>query len=309
MTIVLGLTFAFLLPVIGSIALVWAMLATAAWHRVRGAWMAVLAIGIPALPFALYNFLLFTNDDFWSGVYGAMQNQMPAPPPWFLPIYLGVVVLPALWALVTVWKGARPDLRILAVAALVTLVWMYLPVSFQRRAGLPATMLLALLGGAALASGWLSQFRRVSLAIVGLGLVETAVAYALIIGAAVGHSPWPVNAVPEDQARLAEWLAPRVSRDDVVLAPTEFSAFLASRIDGRVSAAEAGTSTRNWLQKREWVQTYFSQTTSLDDRRALERQLGNPTWLVVPPTFVPSPAWVRTTQQAGLVVYFRRAVE
>jgi hypothetical protein len=290
---------------VGSIALVWAILATAQWEHVRGAWIGVIAIGLVALPFAAYNVLEFSFDEFWSGVYGAAQNQMPAPPPWFLPFYLGVVVVPSVWALATVWKSPRRELRLLAVAAVVTLVWMYLPVSFQRRAGFPATTLLALLGGAALASGWLARYRQLPLAVIWLGVAETALAFALIVAAALGRGPWPANGLPEEQAQLAEWLAPRVGREDVVLAPTEFSAFLGSRIDGRVSAAEAGTSTRSWLQKRDWVRTYFGQTTGPDDRRALERQLGNPVWLVAPTTFVPAPTWVRTSERGGLVVYFR----
>ena len=305
-TVSLGLVFPFLLPVVGSAALV-TRLFVAIHDRRFGSLVAdLLAVAVPAAPFVIYNGLLLTFDPFWSTIYGPVQNHMPSPPPWFLPVFLGVVSIPGLWGLVGAWRSGRRELQLLALVALVMLAWMYVPVNFQRRAGLALPVILALLGAWALAAPWMDRLRIVRVGLVALGLLETVLVLGLMALAATGTGPWPAHALPREQFELVEWLAPRVGPNDVVLAPRTFSAFLGSRVAGRVSSSDAGSSTRDSQQKQGWVAEYFSPTTSREDRRFLERRLGDPVWLVAPITIVvDDPAWVRTTSRDDLVVYFR----
>jgi hypothetical protein len=261
-----------------------------------------------AVPFVSYNLLLFSLDPFWSAVYGASQNQMPSPPLWFLPIYLGVVSVPGAWAAAHWWRSGSFPARIVVLSLLGVLVWMYLPVSFQRRSGLAVEPMLAVLAASVIARGWLarSAWRRT---LLGIGLADSAAMLVFIFAAAFGQGPWPSQGLPAGEARLADWLAPQIAADQLVLAPPDFSAFLVSRSHGRIAYADAGTSTRDYEQKRNLVAAYYAPETPSARRSELEVSLGNPDWLVTPETqVIADPRWERWQSGGGLVVYRRIAL-
>jgi hypothetical protein len=303
--VALGVVYPFLLTVaLTMIALAYGYVwyGTRRWRTVAGGLALSAAL---AFPFVFYNLLLFSLDPFWSAVYGASQNHMPSPPLWFLPIYLGVVSVPGAWAAVRWWRGGSFAARIVVLGLVGMLVWMYLPVSFQRRSGLAGEPLLAVLAASVIAQGWLarSAWRRTLLSI---GLADSAAMLVFIFAAAFGQGPWPSQGLPAGEARLAEWLAPQVAADQLVLAPPEFSAFLASRSHGRVAYADAGTSTRDYEHKQGLVTAYYAPQTSAGRRSELEVSLGYPDWLVAPESQVMvDPRWGRWQSGGGLVVYRR----
>jgi hypothetical protein len=305
-TLIEGLVFPFLLPVIVSAVLASLIFEIRSRSQLKARLSEAILVGTVASPFVIYNGLLFTFDPFWAAVYGPSQNYMASPPPWFLPAFLGIAVIPGVWGMLNGWRSHRRELQVLAVITCCTLAWMYIPVSFQRRAGVELPLLLGLLGAPVVVAWPIFRRRAWRATFIGLGLAETAVVVLLTILAAAGVGPWPSNSLPRNDFELVEWLAPRVGPADVVLAPKTFSAFLASRISGRISSSDAGTTTLDWPQKQRWVEEYFSPTTSVEDRRFLERRLGDPNWLVAPRTFVANdPNWIQAAARENLVVYFR----
>ena len=144
---ILGLTLVhpFNAPMLVSVLVVHAALTG------RRAWPAAVVAALAAAPTALYSLLLFQFDPFWSGTYG-VQNLMPAPPPWSLPLDFGLVLLaaPLAWPVVRRWPAERRRLLLLWVGF--GLLWMYAPVPYQRRFAFGVQPALAVLGAVGLRS-------------------------------------------------------------------------------------------------------------------------------------------------------------
>src|SRR5205085_12281846 len=122
----LSLVHPFNVPVLVSV-----LVAHALWNGRRW-WPAAAAAIAASVPILVYNALLFTTDPFWSGTYG-VQNLMPAPAPWAVPFDLGTPLLaaPLAWPVVKTWPVERRRLMLLWIG--LALVWLYVPVPYQRR--------------------------------------------------------------------------------------------------------------------------------------------------------------------------------
>src|SRR5207248_9214508 len=122
----LSLVHSFNTPVLVSV-----LVAHAVWTG-RRAWPAAIVAAVAAAPMALYSILLYQTDPFWSGTY-SLQNLMPSPAPWLLPLDFGLVLLaaPFAWPRLRSWPLERRRLILLWV--LVGVVFMYAPVPYQRR--------------------------------------------------------------------------------------------------------------------------------------------------------------------------------
>jgi hypothetical protein len=224
----LSLMHPFNLPVLLSVLAV-----HAAWsgrHWWPGAAIA-LAAGAPILA---YDFVLFTFDPFWSGTYGT-QNLMPAPTPWALPVDLGIVLLaaPLAWPVVKTWPSEQRRLLLLWVG--LALVWLYVPVPYQRRFAFGVHPALCVVGAVGLLRLHARVHRRLVNYVLAVAITATPVlVYVALIGSAESNFPSEVYLWSRAEAEAAAWIGAHSSANDVVLASTEFSNPLAGAIDGRV---------------------------------------------------------------------------
>lgn len=263
-------------------------------------------------PLVLYNALTFSRDPFWSATYGE-QNLMRSPRPWELPLDCGVVFLLAPLGLVALSqqsRGAEPRdgtlapagdraraTELLLVFVGVVLVFIYLPVSFQRRfaVGLvPALATLAALGWPLLHQGALrladrlgagpATRRRVArrlivYPLVILGFTATAFVYLGIVMSAATNAPIPFYFVDRDTYTLGTYLAARSGPDDVVLGAYETGNVLAGMLPGRVVLGNIGVTPRA-REKGEAIRALYAGELTAEQARAFLRASGA-TFLIV----------------------------
>lgn len=265
--LILSLVHSFNTPVLVSILVVHAAMAG------RRAWPAAILAGLAAAPMAVYSLLLYQRDPFWSGTYSA-QNLMPSPAPWSLPLDFGLVLIaaPLAWPFVRHWPVERQRL-ILAWISL-GLLWMYLPVPYQRRFALGVQPGLAVLAAVGIveANAWM-RARRVGAAkrrlfnyVVVVAATSTSLlVYLSVLASAVTNKPAEVYLWSRPEAAAAEWLGQHSTARDVVLASTQFANPLVGAIDGRVVHGHV-VATLHSDDKAALVQRFFSADATPDDR-------------------------------------------
>ena len=274
---VLGLTIAslslvhsFNTPVLVSVLAVTAALTG------RRAWPAAVVAGIAAAPMAVYSLLLYQTDPFWSGTY-SVQNLMPSPAPWSLPLDFGVVLLaaPFAWRVVRTWPAEHRRLMLAWIG--LGLVWMYAPVPYQRRFALgvqPALAVVAAIGLLELnARMRLQGVSAIKQRLVNYGVIVGAVStsllvYLSLVVSAVSNKPAEVYLWTRPEAAAAAWLGAHSTAQDVVLASTEFANPLAGDIDGRVVHGHI-VATLHSDQKEALVKRFFGADTTPQDRSDL----------------------------------------
>jgi hypothetical protein len=245
----------------------------------RRAWPAAVIAGVAAAPMAMYSLLLYQTDPFWSGTY-SIQNLMPSPAPWSLPLDFGVVLLaaPLAWHVVRVWPAERRRL-ILAWIGL-GLMWMYAPVPYQRRFALGVQPALAVLAAVGLLElnlhlrlrGMGTVKRRLVNYAVIVGAVSTSLlVYLSLVASAMSNQPAEVYLWTRPEAAAAAWLGAHSDAQDIVLASTEFANPLAGAIDGRVVHGHI-VATLHSDQKEALVKRFFAADTMPQDRSDLLAQ-------------------------------------
>ncbi len=239
----------------------------------RHAWPAAILAGLAAAPMALYSLLLYQRDPFWSGTYSA-QNLMPSPAPWSLPLDFGLVLIaaPLAWPFVRRWPVERRRL-ILAWIGL-GLLWMYLPVPYQRRFAFGVQPGLAVLAAVGIleANAWMRAHRvgavkrrLVNYAVVVAATSTSLLVYLGVLASAASNKPAEVYLWSKPEAAAAEWLGQHSTAADVVLASTEFANPLAGTIDGRVVHGHI-VATLHSDDKAALVQSFFSSAATPDER-------------------------------------------
>jgi hypothetical protein len=271
----LSLVHSFNTPVLASVLVSHAALSG------RRAWPAGIVAAIAVAPVALYSLALYATDPFWSGTY-SVQNLMPSPAPWLLPLDYGLVLLaaPLAWRVVRRWPTERRNLILLWIGA--GLVWMYAPVPYQRRfafgvqpalAVLTAIGLLELQGWMAARSiaGW--RVRLVNYSVVVASLSTSVLVYLALLASAVSNKPAEVYLWTHAEAAAGQWISTHSSSADVVLASTEFANSLAGAIDGRVVHGHI-VATLHSDEKSALVHEFFSSDASVGQRSEILAETG-----------------------------------
>ena len=247
----------------------------------KRAWPAGIVAAVAAAPMALYSLLLYATDPFWSGTY-SVQNLMPSPAPWLLPLDYGLVLLaaPLAWHNVKRWPTERRNFILLWIAA--GLVWMYAPVPYQRRFAFGVQPALAVLAAVGLVElqGWMAarsfarwRMRLVNYAVVVAALSTSVLVYLALLASAVSDKPAEVYLWTHAEAAAGQWISTHSSSADVVLASTELANPLAGIIDGRVVHGHI-VATLHTDAKSAQVHEFFSSSASIEERSRILAETG-----------------------------------
>jgi hypothetical protein len=273
--LLLSLVHSFNTPVVASVLGVTSLLTG------LRAWPAAIVAGLAAAPMAIYSLVLYQTDPFWSGTY-SLQNLMPSPAPWLLPLDYGLVLLasPLAWRAIQRWPSQRRRLILSWIG--LGLLWMYAPVPYQRRFAFgvqPALAVLAAVGLLQL-NGWLSAHRigglrrrLISYSIVVAAVSTSVLVYLSLLVSAVTNKPAEVYLWTRAEAAAATWLGQHSDATDVVLASTDFANPLAGVIDGRVVHGHIVATLRS-DGKEAMVHQFFSATVSNAERSAILDESG-----------------------------------
>jgi hypothetical protein len=260
--VALTLVHPFNVPVLLSVLVLHALWSGRAW------WAAAAVAVTAATPVVLYNAYLFTTDPFWRGTYG-IQNEMPAPAPWSLPLDFGIVLLvaPLAWPIVKTWPAERRRLVLLWVG--LALLWLYAPVPYQRRFAFGVQPALAVLAAVGLL--WASErvrSRWFNYGLVSLTALTPVLVYVALIGSAASNFPAEVYLWSRAEAEAGRWIGEHSSADDVVLASTELANPLVGTIDGRVVHGHI-VATLNSDAKKALLQRFYSPDASQAERNQI----------------------------------------
>jgi hypothetical protein len=235
--------------------------------------------GLAAAPMAVYSLLLYQTDPFWSGTYSA-QNLMPSPAPWSLPLDFGLVLIaaPLAWPAVRRWPAERRRLMLAWIG--LGLVWMYMPVPYQRRFAFGVQPALAVLAAAGLLQlrVWTRAYgvgairqRLINYAVVVAATSTSVLVYLSVLASAVTNKPAEVYLWSRAEAAAAAWLGDHSAVQDVILASTEFANPLAGSIDGRVVHGHIVATLRS-DEKETLVQRFFAAGATPEDRAEILRE-------------------------------------
>jgi hypothetical protein len=271
----LSLVHSFNTPVLASVLVAHAALSG------RRAWPAGIIAGLAAAPMAFYSLLLYATDPFWSGTYG-VQNLMPSPAPWLLPLDFGLVLLaaPLAWRAVARWPAERRRLILLWIG--LGLVWMYAPVPYQRRFAFGVQPALAVLSAVGLLelNAWMAarraarwRIRLVNYSAIVAAVSTSALVYLALLNSAVTNKPAEVYLWSRVEATAATWISAYSTASDVVLASTDFANPLAGVIDGRVVHGHI-VATLHTDEKSDMVKAFFSADASAVDRSRILAETG-----------------------------------
>jgi hypothetical protein len=271
----LSLVHSFNTPVLASVLALHALITG------RRAWPAAIAACAAAAPMALYSLMLYQTDPFWSGTY-SLQNLMPSPAPWLLPLDFGLVLLaaPLAWPVVRAWPTERRRLILLWVVA--GLVWMYAPVPYQRRFAFGAQPALAVLSAAGLLhlNTWMVarriarwRVRLVHYSVIVAAVSTSLLVYFALVASSITNKPAEVYLWTQDEAAAAEWLGTHSDASDVVLASTDFANPLAGDIDGRVVHGHI-VATLHSDDKAAQVAAFYSVDATVAERSRLLSDTG-----------------------------------
>jgi hypothetical protein len=263
------------------------------WHRRVdiGGWTAVFAVELAALPFVLYSALAFTGDPFWAATYG-LQNVTLTPPVDDFLWALGMLIPLAL-------LGLRPYVRSLTVGRVLVLLWivlavvlMYAPTGIQRRFGIGLHPMISVVAAFGLLMIWrpirrmtgsvrlLRPFAMVGLAqaLFGSSAHMYAVGLSIALLPPLFHSPELLGAGSDRSSyqhaslrSAAEWLAPRVGPNDLVLSATLTGNYLAGAIPAR-SYVGHWVATRDYTEKKATAEWFFREPLDAARRDFLVQQ-------------------------------------
>jgi asparagine N-glycosylation enzyme membrane subunit Stt3 len=237
-----------------------------------------------AAPFVGYSALSFTLNPFWGATYGS-QNVTLTPPPLDLLLGLGMTVpLAALAA--PGFARERTPARLFVLAWIVTAaLLMYAPFGIQRRFAFGLQPMLAIVAAFALREWWLTirgplplvgtTARPFLTLILGQLVIGTSVAgYMLMIEVATNpaealREPTHPNSdrsvfQPVALSNAADWLASRMTPNDIVLSHALTGNHLAGRIPGRVYVGH-WVASLNFEEKRRQSRWFYA--APLDEAR------------------------------------------
>src|SRR6266508_2673103 len=191
---------------------------------------------------------------------------------WALPIDLGVLLLaaPLAWTTVRRWPADRQRLIVLWIG--LGLLWLYAPLPYQRRLAFgvqPALAVLAAIGLLRLNARL--HLRLVNYAIAIAVLATPVLVYVAVVASAAENAPTEVYMWSRAEAAAAEWIGEHSTRDDVVLASTEYANPLVGVIDGRVVHGHI-VATFDSPTKQALVRRFFAAETPSHERSAILHQ-------------------------------------
>ncbi len=279
------------------------------------------AMGAVALPFVVYNLLIFSRDPFWGRAYGSQNFQVSFPPDVVLMGYglMGVAAL-----LGSFRERQTPSVQFLAYWSLSLWLLGYLPLPYQRRFSLGLSPALAVLAAGEV-QRWLTWLREVAvrrlvggrlIRIVGLAMLilllwgENAIFYAAYVDSYLGRGPEPRYMF---QPRALVAAVASVEESDgagvVILTCEELGNILAGEIHGRVVLGHAGA-TLDVHRRREQVAAFFAGAMSEETQRGFLRRhrvthilTAQVETLTCGPDYVPPPGWERLFARRGIVVW------
>jgi hypothetical protein len=271
----LSLVHSFNTPVVASAVALHALLTG------RRAWPAASAACLAAAPMALYSLLLYQTDPFWSGTY-SVQNLMPSPAPWLLPLDFGLVLLaaPLAWPILRGWPTERRRLILLWVGT--GLLWMYAPVPYQRRFAFGVQPALAVLAAVGLlhVNAWMTarrvarwRVRLVHYLVIVAAISTSLLVYFALVASAMTNKPAEVYLWTHAEAAAADWLSGHSTGSDVVLASTDFANPLAGEIDGRVVHGHI-VATLHSDEKAALVTRFYGPTATASERSKILAETG-----------------------------------
>jgi hypothetical protein len=289
----------FNLPVLLCTFVVFGLLATL--QARAPAWRPLVAAAIAAVagaPVLIYNFITFTYTPFWMQTYG-LQNVMPSPRPWDLPLDYGIVLLLAPLGIIALRRQATLEQRLMLTWLAVGLVWMYLPVPYQRRFAFglqPALSALAALGWPYVRPGLARLLGRMRVPeraragtarrlahypLILLAFVTPLSAFLVIVAAAATNAPLTLYLLDRDSYAVGEQIAAHLGPDDVVAGSFNTGNVLAGIVPGRVLLGYE-VATLDAKGKRQTLSALYRGELPPDEARAF-LEVNRVAYLVVGP--------------------------
>jgi hypothetical protein len=157
------------------------------------------------------------------------------------------------------------------------LVWMYVPVAYQRRFAFGVQPALAVCAAVGLLhlNAWLRALsvgglgRRVVNYGIALAAISTSLlVYVALLSSAMVNKPAEVYLWSRAEANAAVWLGAHTGADDVVLASTDFANPMVSVIDGRVVHGHT-VATLDSPGKEGLVRRFYAPATDHDGRAGI----------------------------------------
>lgn len=227
------------------------------------------AVFLVAAPFLTYYGVIFGTDPFWGLVFGR-QNITLSPAPPYLALGLAPVLTLAVLGVRAFLRPSAPGRWLILTWIVVSLALMYAPFGFQRRFAFGLQPMLALVAASCLDPIWKSLYARRDTALplgrralrFGLPLAlfaSTLLFYRIIVLAAV-H---PVGAggvvgmfQPRSVVDAVQWLANEMEPNDVVLADTVTSNYLAGVVPGRAFLGH-WSATARYQEKEQAMRQFY----------------------------------------------------
>jgi hypothetical protein len=218
-------------------------------HPPRSAWLSSSLAMLVAIPFLLYNLLVFGGDPFWGVVYGA-QNLIPSPPAPVLAMGFAPVLALAALGLPGFVRAPGPGRWLVVVWIALSLALICIPtaVGFQRRFVFGVQPMLGLVAAVGLTAvwrwarcgdtPWRAFGRRMGRHLVMVTLFSSTVCF---YGRELQIVTRPAEGAARDGAfhsvalrEAGQWLATVMGPHDVVLAEAPTGNYLAGVTIGRV---------------------------------------------------------------------------
>jgi hypothetical protein len=193
----------------------------------------IIAAGIGGAPFSLY-YLSITRLHPQLALWNA-QNRTLTPAAWDVALALSpalLLALPGAW--LALRCGERRMAPLIAWAA-VSLIFIYIPVSLQRRFMMGLYVPLAGLAGYALAC-WSERREKLTRRLAGLALALALPTTLLIvlIGAFAAQTQEPLLYLTPGEAQALDWLEANTAADALVLASPQMGLFIPGQTGRRV---------------------------------------------------------------------------
>lgn len=250
----------------GLILLTWVQTRQIPW-RLAGI---VVLVGVASAPTALYYQQLTSHDPLWRAILAQYSNAgVWTPPPYQLPLLMGVPLLMAVVSLFTTpWSDER---RFLVLWAGMSLALVYLPVVYQIKLLSGWQFPLALLT----ADAWYDAVRP-ALRPGHVRTLATSLALFLVVGTNAYLFAWRVvdlrrHSAPyylqRDEAEALAWLASHTDADDLVLAAEDVGRFVPNY--GRTRSFLAHWAmTNRYFERRDLVTRFFNPGDASPEWRA-----------------------------------------
>ncbi len=199
----------------------------------------LLAVGLPALPLMIYYVLVVQYNptmEAWN-----LQNVTPAPPPLILALGLGIPLLIAVPGILRAVRRFELDGdRLFLLWVVVMVITIYLPLNIQRRFSAGMMIPIAYFATRAIEDVWLHYVSRRRRPLV-YTVVITVMPLSLLFVLAASMLPFantaqsvPGGMLERDYVQAFDWLQPRTSTNDVILASPVVSMWLPGYAGARV---------------------------------------------------------------------------